>query len=46
MFWLENCFLVPAFFAYSLVLVPAAYLVNFVTIMQSLGDGEEHEEEA
>ena len=45
MFWLENCFLVPAFFAYSLLLVPLAYLVNFVTIIQSTGDGEGTEDD-
>ena len=35
MFWLEYIVLVPAFFAYSLLLVPIAYLVNFGTIIQS-----------
>ena len=45
MFWLENCFLVPAFFAYSLLLVPLAYLANFVTIIASTGVQEEEDPE-
>ena len=35
MFWLENIILIPVFFAYELLLVPFAYLLNFVTIIKS-----------
>ena len=45
MFWLENCFIVIAFFAYSLLLVPVAYLLNFITIIQSVGVQEAATEE-
>lgn len=36
MFWIENVILIPVFFVYELILVPFAYLVNFVTLVKTL----------
>ena len=33
MFWLENIFFIPAFFAFELCLLPFVYLMNFYTIL-------------
>jgi len=36
MFWLENLLIIPIFFAYELLLVPFAYLINFITLIKTL----------
>ena len=36
MFWIENILIIPIFFVYELMLVPFAYMVNFVTLIKTL----------